>query len=276
MSICTYHETLPILLSSETSNGATNVSADGSEFSVVFSDQLYVPERALGCRLSVESAKIRYATHNVTGEDRKLRFWVTAVEYTITLDEGLYSLSDVDEGVSLGLVAAGLDENLISFSANEASNRVEMTLAVADIEVDIDTSANSLVATILGFDPLVTAGLRTSTGVNQTFTAENAPSFDALTGYQLHCDLVHLGIRVNQGYSQCIASIPITVGPHELVVYQPANPTVMEAKHMIGQRITQLRVWCTDQNNATINMQGFPIELILKIEWTMAHQQHFY
>ena len=66
------NEEISLLLSSDPQGGAINRSPDGSYFEVQLQDGIKVPEKAINCQLSCESAEVWYTIPNVTSENNKL------------------------------------------------------------------------------------------------------------------------------------------------------------------------------------------------------------
>lgn len=66
------NEEISLLLSSDPQGGAINRSSDGSYFEVQLQDGIKIPEKAINCQLSCESAEVWWTIPNVTSENNKL------------------------------------------------------------------------------------------------------------------------------------------------------------------------------------------------------------
>lgn len=95
----------------------------------------------------------------------------------------------------------------------------------------------------------------------------NPAKFNNINGWLIHCDLVNEGIRVNDDWSQTIMTVPISVAPGQLNFYQPQNPPVLMARHLIGQSRNIIRAWITDEKNRLIDTAGESFSFRLRLSY---------
>ena len=143
--------------SSDSANQAQNVSADGSQFTVVLNSPLALPKGAMAATLSVSQANIWNTSYNISAAfgNNVFRFRSANNEHTIIFPDGLlnYSLSGFNSYLSTQFANLGLSSNLLSVGGDDATQRAIITFVNAGDQVDF-TVANS-VREILGFNARV-------------------------------------------------------------------------------------------------------------------------
>ena len=247
---------ISMIFSSDPTNGARNLSSDGSSFEVQFEDGLRIPSNAVNCTVSCEASSIWNSVPNIiSGVNNKL--YITGLSssdvltpYIITIPQGLYDLNDLNEAIIRELENAGAKSSpspLISLSADDATQKVELKFHYISTLVDFtqpDTPRD-----ILGFD----AGVYTVLTVPQTILAQNVASFNTVNYFLLHSDITTKGLRFNNNYNQTIAQVLIDVRPGSLINYQPFNPPKITCPELIGTNRKNLRFWLTDDKNRLVN-----------------------
>src|SRR5258708_2551898 len=95
-----------------------------------------IPANAKNLRLSVLSATIWNSPVDIhTGVNDKFYFSQGASNYTLTLDQGLYNLDEINSEIDRLLVAAGAASGLISFQPDFATEKVIATFTLANCQV---------------------------------------------------------------------------------------------------------------------------------------------
>jgi hypothetical protein len=255
-----------MILDSSTEAGAENKSSDGSYFEIQLGEALNVPSNAIGCQLAVEDAEIWWSVPNViTGSNDKFYITYSSVLYTVTLAQGLYDLTGISQAIARELgnyaVIAALSKPLLTFSPDEATNKVEIKF---NFNASIDFTQLDTPRLLLGFDSqtlTATAG--------QTKIADNQASFNTVNYFLLHTDLTSNGIRNNNSYNQTVAKVPITVAPGSQILYKPFNPAKINANELIGAYRTNIKVWLTDDKNRRVNTNGEAYSLRIVIRFMM-------
>ena len=86
--------TIPLVLSSNVNNGATNKSSDGSTFSVDLDKPILVPKEAHHCYIQVQSATVWNTVPNIVeGVNDKFYFSYNGNNYVLTIEQGQYDLT---------------------------------------------------------------------------------------------------------------------------------------------------------------------------------------
>ena len=230
--------------SSDPANQAQNVSADGSQFTVVLNSPLALPKGAMAATLSVSQANIWNTSYNISAAfgNNVFRFRSANNDHTIIFPDGLYSLSGLNSYLSTQFANLGLSSNLLSVGGDDATQRAIITFVNAGDQVDF-TVANS-VREILGFNARLVVA--TIAGFN-AFSDEPA-NFNRVNSYLIRSNLVSQGIPVNSIGQGIIAQVPINVSPGSQIHYQPLNPIPVDAGELVGMGRNVFTFSLVDQN----------------------------
>ncbi len=256
----TIPEEISMLVSSDPEAGATNVSSDGSYFEVQLQDGLKIPSDALNVNIEVEEASVWWVVPNIiTGQNDKM--YITAPDtadvvqnYVITIPQGLYDLSGLNQAVLRELENAGAKidpDPVITMTPDEATQKVEIRFNYSTVSIDFTQS--DTFREILGFDSQI-YGTYPSAPIN--VLAPNVAQFNQVNYFLLHSDLTNKGIRFNNNYNQTISQILIDVPPGSQIVSKPFNPAKISAPELAGTNRTNLRFWLTDDSNRRVNTNG--------------------
>ena len=251
----TIPEEISMIVSSDPTNGATNISPDGSYFEVQLQDGLKVPKDALNVNISVEEATIWWSVPNViTGENDKM--YITGPDtldviqnFILTIPQGLYDLAGINEAMARELEASGAKidpEPLITLSPDEATQRVQMRFNYATVSIDFTQTDTPRV--ILGFDAQVYTPVPTN-----PILAPSVAAFNRINYFLIHSDMTNKGIRFNNNYNQTIGQVLIDVAPGSQIVSRPFNPAKINAPELAGTTRTNLRFWLTDDEDRRVN-----------------------
>ncbi|MCP4337738.1 MAG: hypothetical protein GY799_02360 [Desulfobulbaceae bacterium] len=253
---------IPIIASSSEAAGAKNVLLDGSSFEILLQQPIIMPHNLGNCTIQVDEATVWWTIPNISAALGNNMFYFThlATPYPITIPDGLYSVSDLNNAVDRELVAASGLSGLVTFAADNATQKVEIIINQAGSIIDftpLDTFRD-----IIGFDSQI---IPLTTG-SYSQLGDNVAAFNTIEYFLLHCDIVGQGIRTNDTYSQTIAQILIDVKPGSQIVSREFNPPKSEALHLAGQTIDRIKFWLTDQNNVEVNTHDevFGCRMIIK------------
>jgi len=263
------NEEISMIVSSDPDTGATNVSSDGSYFEVQLQDSLKIPKDALNVQVSVEEAVIWWTVPNIiTGKNDKIytsgpNTSNDILPFTITIPQGLYDLSALNQAIARELEIAGAKvdpEPLISLSPDDATQKVELRFNYPNVSVDF-TQADTF-REILGFN----SNIYTPVPENPIL-AENIAQFNQINYFLIHSDLVSKGIRFNNNYNQTIGQVLIDVSPGSQIVSTPFNPARIPAPELAGATRTNLRFWLTDDKDRRVNTNGEVYTARIVIRW---------
>jgi hypothetical protein len=257
-SFATVPQEITMIVSSDPKSGAVNRSSDGSYFEINLEDGLHVPKEALNVNVEVEDSTVWWTVPNIITGVNDLLFITgpntsdVSTLFTVTIPQGLYDLSGLNEAIARELEQAGAKidpDPLISLSPDEATQRVEIRFSYAGTSIDFTQAQTP--RDILGFDALVYS----ITGGNPQL-APNTAAFNTINYFLIHSDLTNKGIRINNNYSQTLTRVLIDVPPGSQIVSQPFNPPRINAEELAGTKRTTLRFWLTDDENRRVNTAG--------------------
>ena len=260
---------LSFIVSSETANGALNVSDDGSTFSVQLDTPIAIPHTARNCTLEVNQADVWWVIPNISMELSNNMFYFTSTAgygtpYQFEIPKGLYSVASLNNLFSKELVNLGFPADTFVLSGDASTQKTVLTFNAANIAIDFKNHDDTP-REILGFDAeyVPVAG----STVGQTVFGDNVAAFNTVNSFLLHASLVNQGIPVNSTGASIIAKVPIDVSPGSQIVYAPRQPVRTGADNLIGLTMNRFDVWLTDRRNAAIDTNGEAFSATLVLRW---------
>ena len=245
-----------IIASSNPANGAANVSPDGDRFQVILQDPVEIPRNALNIELSLEESNIVWTIPNiVTGVNDTLYIdgpdtLDVLQNYVITIPQGLYDLSGLQQAILRELENAGAKTNpdpLILLSGDSSTQKAEIRFNYTTVSIDF--TQTDTFREILGFNSQVLGPYVSVT----TVLADNVAAFNQVTSFLIHSDLTSTGLRVNNNYYQVLGQVQIDVLPGSLITSTPFNPARTQAPELAGAKRGVINMWLTDQDNRGVN-----------------------
>jgi hypothetical protein len=255
-------EELSLLVSSDPSQGASNVSPDGSSFEIQLEEPIHIPIDAVNITTSVEEATVWWVVPNVI-DSQNDTFYVfgdradggVAQLFTVKIETGLYDLTGLNNSLQTGLEKAGakvLDgtapKPLIQLAPDDATQRVLIRFNYPNVYINF-TPADTL-REILGFNA-GQVGPFASAPVNEL--APNVASFNSVNYFLIASDLVQKGIRFNNRYNQIVSQVLINVAPGSQIISTPFNPAKVPSNELAGSKRTVLRFRLTDDKLRPVN-----------------------
>jgi hypothetical protein len=232
------------LIASNDSKTASYVSPDGARFSISLSDGLIIPKDAYSCDIRVDAATVWNTVPNIiAGQNDKFKITHMTVDYIVTIPQGLYGLSELEETIQAELTNQGVPV-LFHFLADTPTQKVRLQL---ETKIQVDFTYPNTCRNLLGFNSqLIPAGGETT--ATEYTLADNIASFNNIEYFLITCTLVDDGIRINGNFNSVIAQIPITSGVGEQVQYDPQHPAVSPSNNLIGSKITKIDFALFDNN----------------------------
>ena len=142
--------------------------------------------------------------------------------FDITIPQGLYDLSGLNQAIARELEIAGARTDpspLIALNPDEATQKVEIRFNYPDVSVDF--SQPNTFAETLGFDFAI-YGPYDNAPIS--ILAPNTAGFNQVNYFLIHSDLTNKGIRFNNSYNQTIGQVLVDVAPGSQITSNPRNP----------------------------------------------------
>lgn len=255
-------EEMSLLVSSDPSQGASNVSSDGSSFEIQLEEPIEIPKDAVNITTSVEEATVWWTVPNVI-ESQNDTFYVfgdradggAAQLFTVKIETGLYDLTGLNNSLQTGLEKAGakvLDgttsKPLIQLAPDDATQKVLIRFNYTNVYVDFQPA--DTLRDILGFNA-TQVGPFAAAPVNEL--APNVAAFNSVNYFLIASDLVQKGIRFNNRYNQIVSQVLINVAPGSQIISTPFNPAKIPSNELAGSKRTNLRFRLTDDKLRPVN-----------------------
>lgn len=248
-------EEFSIIASSATDAGAVNKTDIGSTFEIKFDNPMMFKSNMRVCTLQVDEATVWWTIPNISANLGNNKFYIeyNAANYVITIPDGLYAVSDLNNALDRELVNATGVSGILNLEADNATQKVSITINVATVQIDF-TPADTF-RDILGFNSQLVPGGGPTVG-SYTQLGDNVAAFNTIEYFLLHTDLISEGIRTNNNYTQTVAQILIDVPPGSQIVYTPFNPPKSDAINLSGAIVDRVRFWLTDQTGTLVDTNG--------------------
>ena len=260
-----------------------NRSADGSSFTYPLEPALMVPFDAEPT-LRVLEANVFYTSSNVSAakSNNKLKFSVitsgtvanddlSTTDHTITFDDGLYSLADINAEVADYLESkSSIADAALSFVGHGPTQTVvaDWDAEAATYGVILRFSESDSIASLLGFAATDLTYEISEGGKHKYFKSPSAANFDAVSLYLLKCSVLS-GQNYDasgSGGGQVACAITPDVAPGNLIQYRPYTALPCQAHALKGNRTSSIRFTMTDNNGESAKLNEAYTARIL-ISW---------
>ena len=244
-------------------NQAKNVSSDGSSFSVQLDSPISIPRGAVGITLELTQASIWNNAFNISEEikNNKFRYYQGDTWITITIPDGQYSLSALNDYLGQQFLTQPLAEDFIQIASDEPTQKSILVFSTSSARVDF-TLVDSC-RDVLGFNPRIVL----STAINDIELSDNVARFNRVNSYLIKTNLIGNGIPINSKTNGIIASIPITSAPGSLIVYSPAHPIQADASSLVGGSTNYFTFSLLDQQERAVSTNGESYSFVVVIRY---------
>ena len=198
-------------------------------------------------------SNIVYCSPNVfTDTNNKLTYKYTdsqinpQVQKTITFDQGLYSLDDINTKISLYTSALEANGSLFYFVPDSSTSKIYIVFTQPHITVYCAGTAS--IMPLLGF-PVGSGAIGNYSTANYEISVNQA-NLNSLQSIYVKCDIV-TGSYDNSRGSNIIASIIPDVAPFSTITYRPYFPPRCE---ITSRDINQITITLTDQDGKDLDM----------------------
>ncbi len=252
--------------SSDPNLGASNVSDLGSTFDVFLNPPINIPKIAKNIYIEPISATVWFNTPNIQeGINDQFKIKYQGTDHTITIPEGLYTVQNLSNKISILLFNEGLPEDLLMLIPDTSTDKliIEFHYSLTQIDFTINNSLRDL----LGFNDRNVPLLPTTEPIFEI--ADNVAEFNSVDYYYIKCqNLLSRGIATNSDFTGIIVKVPINVGVGEQIRYEPTKSIKIDASELSGVNLTKLTFQLTDNKNRSVPTRGqfFSIQLTIQYQ----------
>jgi hypothetical protein len=257
-----FKQTIPLFISSSTTDGASNLNALQNEFLITVDPTIVIPSeyrptiRLLSANIWFTSANVHQTLYN----NNVLVINNGGPNITITFPNGLYDVAGINDYIGDTLLNQGLPQNLVNFQGIPATGAVSARLSSNTVSI---LWSLSTISSLLGWTQL---SANSGPGAaNTTYVSPNAAAFNSLESMQIHCSIASGSYLGSKGGSDIIATITPNVEPGSLIQYRPLHliETMLNTRH-----ISRIQFRVTDQTGADIDLSAERYSFVLEVVLT--------
>lgn len=225
-----------LFFDSGSSSSNVHRSTNGDSFTVFFKPPIPIPADAKNCYVSLTSARIVNNFDNIKeGVNDKFHFksfisGVLSPTQTITLDSGMYSVSQLNASINRKVLASTGIADAIKVEVEYSTNIIIFTIKlgwVVEFAVHTDTFRE-----LLGF----TAIDLTSLADNSIFESTEDSTYADSNAIQVHSKFGKSNI--NGTKSDVLEVIAMTVAPGFIMNFMALHPNLVDASDLVGTEIS--------------------------------------
>ena len=265
-------------------SNTSSVDNNGSRFEVQMNTGAIVPEHAKFATMKVTSASIYNNVNNISSSlgNNKLYFnakketVTTRKDYILTIPNGLYSLTDLNQEIQNLMDNEDVDTTskypfeLTYNNVNKAviqMNSTDCTILFSDHA----SRTNHKIRDLLGFTNTdLQIPNPASTNAPYFFTGTNKASFNTLEYFLITCNFVDQGLIVNNIDTQALALIRPNTAPGFPIYYSPYFPAILSADKLIGwEGKKQFSFQLKDNNLKNVDTNGETWSFSLQIDYVV-------
>ena len=260
-------KTATLSFSSNSQTGANNLRNGGSTFDVALHNPIKIPSNVVDCNMYLTQASIWNVTPNISQAYGNNKFYLKkdTTNYTFTIPDGLYSLTDLSTTLSRLFVNMGLPTNTVVLSGDMSTQRTVLTYPIAGVQVDF--TQNNSVRNVLGFTSRMSPVYISTIGISDN--SDDIAKFNRINSYFIRSSMLENGLTINNYGSGLIGNVLITEKPGSQINYQPVHPIAINAENLIGKSIRNITFDLLDDSFNNVDTNGeywnFTISIVYKI-----------
>ena len=248
-----------------------NLSADGSAFNVSFSPPIIIPHDANPI-VRLYQASIPYVFPNIkTGVNdslvvEKLTAGTNSVvsTATLTLEQGLYALTDMQHRFDFFFTHNGFDDVTVSLTGVPATQRIHLDFRSTTFDYKLKfASTTNTFGPIMGFTSDVTFLQANSPHVHRS---ESTAKFNQVTSVLVKCSLSAGVYLFGDRGSSALASVPLAEAtPGTVFSYRPFNLLEIQAPHLRGATISNTHIEIQSQDEQHLDLMSEFYQCVVEI-----------
>jgi len=257
-----YQETTTLFDSASANQKYNN----GSQFDVnLVQYPLSFPNEAKNKSIYVNSARVWWTVPNLP--DTYFKFQVSSVEYISPIAKGLYDLTLLSQAISNSIRAFPLlNPAMFTFTADLATQKVDLTFALAGTRVDFRDSPIGL---MMGFESNLYPQVGDSTA-GQVIKGENPADFNKISSFLIKMSGLRKGIPVNNSNSGILCEVLINSSPGSQINFEPINPILIPVgSEFENGGMNNITFTLTDNNGRAVDTNNESWSFKLTQRWTV-------
>ena len=239
---------ISLYITNKKADGKT-VTSIGNSVTVNLNKPILLDEKK-NYNMRLLQANIVYCSPNVFANvNNVLSYTYNSIPFTITFDQGLYSIDDINTKISIFTLANNSNESLFSFEPDASTSKIYAVYNAANIVIHCDVPYS--IMPLLGFPKQTAAKVSIDIGGTTKYTlSTNQANINSLQSIFIKCDCV-TGSYENNRVSNVLASVIPDCDPFGTIKFMPYFPTRNE---VTSRRIDQITITLTDQDGKDIDM----------------------
>ena len=243
----------------------------GNRFKVTLRNPLKVPGVATLATLEVINATIWNNSFNIAERFNNNHFYITygtLPELDITILDGLYGVSELEQFILTQCELGGLPGDIISITGDTSTQKIIITMTYPDTIVTFKPLS---CYEVFGFTP--SSVLTTETSPH---FGDDVAGFNRVSSYFIQSDLVLGGIPSNASQTGLITSVPINVKTGSLITYNAFNPLPCDASNLIGNGKQTITFALLDQDLRDVSTNGekWSLSILIRYYYDDTHFDH--
>ena len=258
------------------SQSAPVLDSRRNSFNITLNPPVSIPKQAQNINVYLRSLRCPYSFVNISSTNNKF-IWsdnpANQTKYQFTFDNGIYSLDQINNILELNFQNAknisGFTfdaQNFMSYQGDTATDKSYLLINSSGYFVN---HALGTFQNLTGF----TAGRLTPSGGTLTtgptyFLSDNITNFQTTTSICVQSSLPTNFYYNNQSRT-LLATIPITVGPNQIISYPTTQPEYekLDCSSLNNMQLNNVSVRVLDQNLNDVDLNGKDWSVELSIEY---------
>ena len=243
------------------------ISPDGSTFNISLNTPMSIPKSAISCYIETIEATIWYVQPNISNAlmNNTFTFIYNSVSHTIVIQDGIYSLENLNDYISKYCVSLGYRSNLLVITGDYSTQKTIITYGDTNLQINFN---NSTVRTVLGFN----AGIVPATiqPTDYFVYSDTEAKFNTINGFYISSSMVSTGLPLNNSNNGIISKISIT--PNSVgrqIIYQPMVPIKINCDELIGKTINNINFRLLDDKFRNAPTLGESFTFVVRLSYDM-------
>ena len=226
-----------------------SVNADYSNGEYAFYLPLLEVQDGFYLYLSVVNCIIPYSFYNINLNNNILNYSINSVNYTLTIPIGNYNINNL-----VAYLNSQLGPNFV-VTYNKLFNKITFTHSLNDFVIN---ASNFIL--LIGFNN------SNYISTNKTLTSPNCININYVRCINLISNIITYNVNTSKNLvnnNNIICSIPVTVGPNQLIQYINYNNF---RTNLFVNTLNKIVLKLVDNNNNIVNLNGLNFNITIQLD----------